>query len=58
MSYYHMEIECTRCKNRIHVEVNPPLPDIGTTISGSCYSEKCKDIKEMVKYTVITHLSG
>ena len=52
-----MEIECTLCKNRARVVVIPPLPDIGTTISGTCYSKKCEDINEDIKHTVISHLS-
>ena len=57
MPEYHMEIECTLCKNRARVVVIPPLPDIGTTISGTCYSKKCEDINEDIKHTVISHLS-
>ena len=58
MSYYHMEIECSRCKNKIQVEIIPPLPDVGEIKTGRCFSDKCRDIKDPVKHTVITLLSG
>ena len=58
MSYYHMEIECSRCKNKIQVEISPPLPEIGKIKTGRCFSDKCKDITDPVEHILITLFSG